>query len=64
MKLRLECREAHRLAIERMDRRLSLVERAQLRLHLSVCDACTAIASQMHWLRGAMRRLGSDRDPR
>lgn len=64
MKIKLECRQAHRLSSESMDRRLSLVERIQLRLHLSVCDACTTVAAQMRLLRGALHRLGGGDDPR
>jgi hypothetical protein len=60
MKFRLECREAHRLSIERMDRRLSWFEQARLRAHLLACDACTTLTAQMKLLRGAMRRLGQE----
>lgn len=60
MKFRLQCREAHRLAIEGMDRRLTLGERVRLRAHLLACEACTSLNAQMRLLRGAMRRLGRD----
>jgi hypothetical protein len=40
-----------------MDRELSLVERARLRLHLHSCAACVNFAQQMDLLRQAMRRL-------
>ena len=39
--LKPTCREVHRLVSEGMDRELSIVERARMRLHLMVCGACT-----------------------
>lgn len=62
MKFRLQCREAHRLSIERMDRHLSWFEQARLRAHLLACDACTTLTAQMRLLRGAMQRLGHEDD--
>jgi hypothetical protein len=50
------CREVHQLVSEGMDRRLSLVERTRLRLHLLVCTACTRFNGQMELLRRAMRQ--------
>lgn len=64
MKFFLKCHEAHRLALEQMDRDLSLLEAVRLRLHLSVCDACTRIGAQARLLREAMHRLGGEGDPR
>jgi anti-sigma factor RsiW len=63
MKFRLKCREAHRLSIERMDRRLSWLETLRLRAHLAACDACSTVSAQVRLLRGAMRRLGADEPP-
>jgi len=34
------CEEISRLASEKLERRLSLVERVRLRLHLLMCSAC------------------------
>jgi hypothetical protein len=45
MKFRLKCREAHRLSIERMDRRLSWLETLRLRAHLAACDACSTVSA-------------------
>lgn len=50
------CREVHRLVSEGLDRDLSLVERARVRVHLWVCVACTRFSSQMDLLRRAMRQ--------
>ncbi|HET9024445.1 MAG TPA: anti-sigma factor [Burkholderiaceae bacterium] len=43
---------------ERMDRPLARGERWRLWLHLRLCDMCSRFASQMDFLRSAMRRLG------
>ncbi len=51
------CREVHRLVSEGMDRKLTFVERARIRLHLVVCEACTRFNRQMALIRGAMQRL-------
>lgn len=51
------CREVHRLVSEGMDRELSLVERARMRVHLVVCTACTRFNGQMDLIRHAMRKL-------
>ena len=50
------CREVHRLVSQGMDRKLSLVERGRMRLHLLVCAACTRFNGQMALLRRAMRQ--------
>lgn len=61
MRLIPTCKEVHQLTSEGMDRRLTAFERLRIRLHLSMCDACTAFSAQMKLIRGAMRRLrGSD----
>lgn len=51
----LACREATRLLSERQDRDLSFGERASLRLHLTICDGCTAVGRQFDFLRRALR---------
>jgi predicted anti-sigma-YlaC factor YlaD len=58
------CREVHRLVSEGMDRELSLVERARMRLHLMVCTACTRFSGQMDLLRRAMRQMPPLDEPR
>jgi Putative zinc-finger len=52
----LSCKEASLLLSEAEDRRLSLVERWKLRLHLSLCDACTRFSRHIAFLRKAMQR--------
>ena len=58
----LKCREAAKLASQRMDRNLSFGERVSLRVHLAICDGCTNFARQIAFLRRAVERLGSKAD--
>jgi predicted anti-sigma-YlaC factor YlaD len=66
MSLIPNCKEVHRLTSEGMDRELSPVERARMRMHLLICDACRNFTGQMELLRRAMRQLspfgGGDAD--
>ena len=58
----LKCREAAKLASQRMDRDLSFGERVSLRVHLAICDGCTNFTKQIAFLRRAVERLGSKAD--
>ena len=53
---KLTCKEASRLISQSMDQKLTLAQRATLRLHLSTCDACTRFGAQLNSLRAAMRK--------
>ena len=55
MPLKLNCKQTSRLLSEAQDRRLSLLERVTLRVHLCMCDACTHFSRQLQFLRAAMR---------
>jgi len=57
MKL-LSCKEATSLVSQGLDRRLGLVERLNVRLHLLVCDGCSRVARQFAFMRKAVRQLG------
>jgi len=46
-----------------MDRHLSVLERTKLRLHLSICDACTRFTSQVAFLRRALKAYPGPDDP-
>ncbi len=50
------CKDVHRLVIEGQDRKLSLVERVEVRVHLLMCAACRRFERQMDLLREAMKR--------
>ena len=56
-RLKPTCSEVHKLISENMDRRLTMVEKLRMRLHLMVCGACTRFSVQMQVLRGAMQRF-------
>ena len=52
----ISCKEASRLLSQAMDQRLPLWQRARLRLHLAICDACTNFSRQLKFLRQAVGR--------
>ena len=54
--LKLTCREASRLLSQSMDQKLTIAQRAALRVHLSACEACTRFGAHMHNLRAAMKK--------
>jgi len=58
MGFKATCKEVHRLTSEGLDRELSLIERARMRMHLLVCGACRNFTGQMHLIRRAMRQMG------
>lgn len=62
MGLKPTCKEVHRLVSESMDRRLSVVERVRMALHMTVCRTCNNFRGQMALMREAMRRM-SNGDP-
>lgn len=51
----IPCREATRLMSHAMDRKLTWGESIQLKLHLSVCDACERFGRQILSLRKLLR---------
>jgi hypothetical protein len=54
--VKLTCREAARLLIEREHRRLGPLERLGLRLHLGICRMCTRFSGQLSLMNRAMER--------
>lgn len=63
----LSCKDVTRLCSEEQDRKLSVSERLNLRMHLAICKACTNFRVQMQFLRAATRRYregqrGLDKD--
>lgn len=55
----MNCKEATQLISQGLERKLSLVERLGLKLHVLVCTGCRASERQFEFLRAAARRLGS-----
>jgi anti-sigma factor RsiW len=61
--MRLTCKEATRLISAGLDRDLSVADRLALRLHLTLCDACTKVKAQFEFMRRALSayvRSGED----
>lgn len=58
----MSCKSATRLASEAMDRKLSMLEQLQLRLHLAVCNGCRNFTRQLDLIRHAGKRLGEHLD--
>ncbi len=59
MRFLYSCREAHEKLSEALDHELGLVERAQLKIHLSMCRSCRNFRHQMRSLRNAMQKIDS-----
>lgn len=49
----ISCKEASRLASQKLDRNLNFGERFQLRLHLMYCAGCRRMEKQFRFLRQA-----------
>ncbi len=58
LRLRITCKQAHRLLSERLDRPLGTAERWRLGLHLRFCEMCSRFERHLAILRAATRRLG------
>jgi predicted anti-sigma-YlaC factor YlaD len=63
MKLDLDCKAVARLLSDGQDQELPVPERARMRLHLVICQACRNVDEQMQFIRRAMQRLGRDDEP-
>lgn len=70
MELKPVCREVHRLTSEGLDRGLSTLDHARMRVHFLVCAVCRNFAGQMPLIRRATRQLltvdesGTERKPK
>lgn len=55
------CKDITALVSASLDRKLSLRERLQVRIHLAYCTGCTRFEQQMKFMRRAFRRrFGGD----
>jgi len=52
----LSCKQASVLLSQAQERRLGLLERSRLRLHLLACDGCTHFRQQLLFIRAFVRR--------
>lgn len=59
----LSCREVTRLVSDSHERPLGLRERMSLRMHLTMCSACSKFEVQMTTVRAAMRKLAQSNVP-
>ncbi len=50
----ISCKEATRLASVQLERKLSLGERLQYRMHLAMCRGCRRLERQFLFMRQAM----------
>ena len=60
--MKLTCRDASRMLSEGLDKKLNLADRAALRLHLTLCDACTRLKSQFEFMRRALKAYAARDD--
>ena len=60
---KLTCKEVSRLLSDGLDREMAPPERARLRLHMVICDACREIDQQMGFIRKVLRRAEPDPPP-
>lgn len=58
----ISCKEATRLASVQMERKLSLHERLQFRMHLANCVGCRRAEKQFAFMRQAMGAWMSPKD--
>jgi len=64
MKINLNCKEVSRLISETQEGTLPAADRARMRLHFVLCQACRNLDEQMAFLRRAMKRLDADKLPK
>ena len=65
--MKFSCKDITHLLLDAEERPLGAGERLSVRLHLSVCAACTAFTGQLRLMREALQRWktdeGDQRDP-
>lgn len=59
----INCKEVSRLISDGLDRDLPAKERARLRLHFVICEACRDVNDQFNFIREAMKKLGRHQPP-
>jgi predicted anti-sigma-YlaC factor YlaD len=57
----LDCKEVSRLISDGQDTDLPPRERARLRMHFVLCEACRNVDNQIGFIRRAMRQLDAQR---
>jgi len=56
----LTCKDASQLMSQSFDRRLGLMERAGLRLHLTICKSCQVAYRQLDFLHQLCQRIAAE----
>ena len=54
--LRRTCKEVAHLVVDMQDRKLTLKETAELRLHMVICKACPGFENQFLTMKSAMQQ--------
>jgi predicted anti-sigma-YlaC factor YlaD len=57
---KLTCKEVSRILSDGLDAEMAPPERARLRLHMVICEACRNVEQQFDLLRRLMKRQGPD----
>ena len=58
----MKCQEITQLASEGMDRKLGLMERAGMKLHMMMCQSCRNFEQQMTTIRTLSRAYAKQRN--
>ena len=57
MKLMLTCKQASQIISQSLDNPLSWSDRAKLKFHLFICNACTRFNQQLRLIKDAVLRI-------
>lgn len=58
----LTCKDASQLMSQSYDRRLELMEKTGLRIHLAICKSCQVAHSQLDFVHQLCKRIAADPD--
>ncbi len=58
----LSCKEATQLMSQKMDGKLSAMNRLSLELHLLLCNGCRNFDGQIQFIRKAVKRIAGNGD--
>jgi predicted anti-sigma-YlaC factor YlaD len=59
---KLTCKEVARILSDGLDAEMAPTERARLRVHMVICEACRNVEQQFDLLRRLVRKSGTDED--
>jgi predicted anti-sigma-YlaC factor YlaD len=59
---KLSCREVARILSDGLDAEMAPAERARLRVHMVICEACRNVEQQFDLLRRLVRKSGPSDD--